>query len=124
MDLKMVVGAAAGQSGMAYVMRAGQICRTVEARAVKSENASAKALSEYARQWNREFYWEYRTGRASMETLSMMTDQDGDALTRGLERKDLNMAGSAVKKGISSGLSVFKARPKMVPMLVKNFLKG
>ena len=122
-DSLMVVGAAAGQSGMAYAMRAGQICGTVAAHAAKSENVSAKALSEYARQWKREFYWEYRMGRASLETLRMMTDQDIDALTKGLERKDLNMAGSAMKKGISSGLSVFKARPKTVPLLVKNLLK-
>jgi len=123
-DSLMVVGAAAGQSGMAYAMRAGQICGTVAAHAAKSEKVSAKSLFEYARQWKREFYWEYRMGRASLETLRMMNDQDIDALTRGLERKDMNMAGSAMKKGISSGLSVFKARPKMVPLLVKNFLKG
>jgi len=123
-DSLMATGAAAGQSGMAYAMRSGQICGKVAAKAASSGDASRKALSPYAKQWNREFYWEYRMGRASLETLRMMNDGDIDALTGGLERKDLNLAGSMVKKGISSGLSVLKARPKTVPLLVRNFLKG
>ena len=42
----MVTGGAAGQSGIAYGMRAGEICGTVAAEAVAASNTSRKVLSE------------------------------------------------------------------------------
>ncbi len=50
----MVVGGAAGQSGIGYAMRAGQICGDVAADAVKKGNVSKIALLEYRKIWERE----------------------------------------------------------------------
>ena len=123
-DSLMVVGAAAGQSGMMYGMRAGEICGSVAAQAVQSGNVSKNNLSKYEQQWKREFYWEYRLGRASLETLRLMSDEDIDSLTKGLIGKDLNFEGSLVRKSTSAISVLGPVLPKLVPNLVRRLIEG
>jgi len=123
-DSLMVVGAAAGMSGMAYAMRAGSIAGEVAARAAGSGAVSKKDLSPYVRRWNREFYWEYRMGRASLETLRKMSDEEIDGLAKGLAKRDLNFAGSFARKGFSAGLALTRARPRTIPTLIRSFAEG
>lgn len=77
----MVTGGAAGQSGLAYSMRAGTICGSVAGEAVAAGDVSRGSLSQYEKLWKREFYWQYRMGRASLRTLAMMKDEEIDPAT-------------------------------------------
>jgi digeranylgeranylglycerophospholipid reductase len=120
----MVTGAAAGMSGMAYAMRAGTIAGEVAAGAIGSGNVSKRGLSPYVRRWNREFGLEYRMGRASLETLRKMTDDEIDSLTRGLAKRDLDLSGSFFRKGLSAGIAMARSRPRTIPTLVRSLAEG
>ncbi|MBA1343155.1 MAG: Digeranylgeranylglycerophospholipid reductase [ANME-2 cluster archaeon] len=76
----MVTGGAAGQSGIGYGMRAGEICGSVAANAIAASKTSVKVLSEYPRLWGKEFGSEYRLGRSSLEALRKMDDKEIDRL--------------------------------------------
>ncbi len=120
----MVVGSAAGQSGMVYSMRAGDICGTVAAQAMISGDVSREALSRYKKRWSKEFYWEFRTGRACLETLRNMSDEDIDALTKGLAENKPGLGGSSAMMTLSALFAVLLAKPGVLPDLMKSFLKG
>ena len=77
----MVTGGAAGQSGIGYGMRAGEICGMVAAKAIASSNTSKNALSEYRRIWGKEFKSEYMLGRSALETLRKLDNKEIDRLT-------------------------------------------
>jgi len=76
----MVTGGAAGQSGIGYGMRAGEICGSVAAKAIAASKTSARALSEYRHLWGKEFGSEYRLGRSALEALRKMDDTEIDRL--------------------------------------------
>ncbi|MEA1869196.1 MAG: NAD(P)/FAD-dependent oxidoreductase [Euryarchaeota archaeon] len=76
----MVTGGAAGQSGIGYGMRAGEICGSVAANAIAASKTSVKVLSEYPRLWGKEFGSEYRLGRSALEALRKMGDTEIDRL--------------------------------------------
>jgi len=123
-DAFMVTGGAAGQSGLAYGMRAGALSGTVASRAVISGDVSRRALSQYQRQWQSEFYWEYRLARASLQTLSGMKDEEIDGLIQGLPRKLPLSRGPPVAKALQAGARVALARPKCIFDLARNLCKG
>jgi digeranylgeranylglycerophospholipid reductase len=120
----MVTGGAAGQSGLAYSMRAGTICGSVAAQAVAAKEFSRKGLLQYEKLWKREFYLQYRMGRASLETLAMMKDEEIDRLVRGLSGKTLISSGSFLKKAAYSGVMVSLIRPRTVLDLAVNLMRG
>jgi digeranylgeranylglycerophospholipid reductase len=120
----MVTGGAAGQSGLAYSMRAGTICGTLAAEAVAAGDVSGRFLSRYERLWNREFYWQYRMGRASLQTLAAMSDEEIDRLVRGLSKKTLLADGSALKKAVYAGAKVSLIRPKTMLDMLMNLARG
>jgi digeranylgeranylglycerophospholipid reductase len=123
-DSLMATGAAAGMSGMAYAMRAGSIAGEVAAGSVGSKDVSKRGLSPYVRLWRREFGLEYRMGRASLETLRKMTDDEIDSLTRGLAKRDLDLSGSFFRKGLSAGIAMARSRPRTIPTLVRSLAEG
>ena len=123
-DAFMVTGGAAGQSGLAYGMRAGALSGTVAARAVISGDVSRRALSKYQRQWQSEFRWEYRLARASLQALRGMKDEEIDGLMRGLPRKILLSRGPLFAKALQAGARVAFARPKVIFDLAWNLWKG
>lgn len=123
-DGLMVTGGAAGQSGLAYSMRAGAICGKVAAEAVAAGDTSKAYLSRYQRLWRSEFYMEYLTARACLQTIGNMSDRDLDQLTRGLAGKNLLTSGSFYKKLICAGAMTALARPGAIPTLMKNLLEG
>jgi digeranylgeranylglycerophospholipid reductase len=123
-DSLMVTGGAAGQSGLAYSMRAGTICGSVAGEAVAAGNVSRGSLSQYEKLWKREFYWQYRMGRASLQTLAMMKDEEIDRLVRGLSGKRLISGGSFAKKAGYAAAIVLLFRPKTVLDLAVNLMRG
>jgi digeranylgeranylglycerophospholipid reductase len=123
-DAFMVTGGAAGQSGLAYGMRAGAICGTVASRAVISGDVSRNALSQYQRQWQSEFYWEYRLARASLQALRGMKDEEIDGLMRGLPRKFLLSRGPPIAKALQAGARVALGSPRGIFDLLSNLWKG
>ena len=123
-DSLMVTGGAAAQSGLAYSMRAGTICGSVAAEAVAARDVSGKALSRYEKLWKREFYWQYRMGRASLQTLAMMKDEEIDRLVRSLSGKTLISPGSFAKKAAYAGAVVALSRPRTVLDLAANLMRG
>jgi digeranylgeranylglycerophospholipid reductase len=123
-DSFMVTGGAAGQSGLAYGMRAGTICGTVAAEAVLDGDVSRRSLSDYERQWNSEFYWEYRMGRAALETLNDLLDEEVDRLCLSLSGRTLISGGSFLKKAAFSGAKVALARPATILELARNLARG
>jgi digeranylgeranylglycerophospholipid reductase len=120
----MVTGGAAGQSGLAYSMRAGEICGTTAAQAVAAGDVSRKALSEYERRWNAEFYWEYRLARSALETLRGLDDREVDSLVRGLSAKALISRGSLLKKAAYAGTKVALVRPRTILDLAWRLTRG
>ena len=123
-DSLMVTGGAAGQSGLAYSMRAGTICGTVAAQAVLKDDISRRSLYDYVRQWNREFYWQYRMGRSSLLTLGQMKDEEIERLIAGLSGKGLVSKGPFLKKAVYAGAKVAMIRPRTIYDLVINLLRG
>jgi digeranylgeranylglycerophospholipid reductase len=123
-DSLMVTGGAAGQSGLAYSMRAGTICGSVAGEAALAGDVSRQALSQYEQLWKREFYWQYRMGRASLQTLSMMKDAEIDRLVHGLSGKRLISEGSFAKKAAYATGIVLLSRPRTVLDLAMNLMRG
>jgi digeranylgeranylglycerophospholipid reductase len=123
-DSLMVTGGAAAQSGLAYSMRAGTICGSVAAEAVAAGDVSGKALSRYEKLWKREFYWQYRMGRASLQTLAMMKDEEIDRMVRSLSGKTLISPGSFAKKAAYAGAVVALSRPRTALDLAANLMRG
>ena len=123
-DSLMVTGGAAAQSGLAYSMRAGTICGTVAAEAIAAGDVSRLGLSQYEKLWKREFYWQYRMGRASLRTLAMMKDEEINRLVRGLSGKRLISGGSFPKKAGYAAAIVLLLRPKTVLDLAANLMRG
>ncbi len=122
-DSLMVTGGAAGQSGLAYSMRAGTICGTVAAEAIQRDDVSGHSLSEYVRRWEREFYWQYRMGRSSLLTLGQMKDGEVERLILGLSGKGLVSKGSFLKKAVYAGLKVSMIRPRTPIDLIVNLVR-
>ncbi len=123
-DSLMVTGGAAGQSGLAYSMRAGSICGTVAAKSVDAKDVSKSSLSKYVSLWNAEFGWEYRMGRASLETLKIMTDEDIDRLVAGLSAKDIFSGGPFWKETISAMVRIASIKPKIILDLATHMARG
>lgn len=117
-DGLMVAGGAAGQSGIAYGMRAGQIAGLV---ASKTDNPTKENLMEYRRRWAREFKWEYYLGRWSLETLRRLSDREIDRLVRNMRDCDVDdiiRGRSLWCKGMRVGLEILRHSPGSVPALL------
>jgi len=123
-DSLLVAGGAVGQSGLAYSMRAGTICSSVAGEAAMAGNVSCQALSRYEKLWKIEFYWQYRMGRASLQTLSMMKDIEIDRLVHGLSGKRLISEGSFAQKAAYAAGVVLLSRPKTLLDLAMNLMRG
>lgn len=108
----MVVGGAAGQSGIGYAMRAGQICGDVAADAVKREDVSKNALFEYKKIWEKEFKAEHYIGRIGLETLRKMTDKEIDEMVTVFEKEDLSfIRGSSIEQAMQVFIFLLKKKP-------------
>ena len=122
-DSLMVTGGAAGQSGLAYSMRAGTICGTAAAEAIHRDDVSSRSLSRYEQQWKREFYWQYRMGRSSLLTLGQMKDEEIERLILSLSGKELVSKGSFLKKAVYAGAKVSLIRPRTPLDLLLNLIR-
>jgi digeranylgeranylglycerophospholipid reductase len=108
----MVVGGAAGQSGIGYAMRAGQICGDVAADAIRKGDVSRNALSKYRKAWEKEFRAEHYLGRIGLETLRKMTDREIDEMVAVFEKEDLSFIhGSPVEQAIQVSTFMLKKKP-------------
>lgn len=123
-DSLMVTGGAAAQSGLAYSMRSGAICGTAAAEAIAAGDVSRAGLFRYEKLWRREFYWQYRMGRASLQTLAMMKDGEINRLVAGLSGKRLISGGSFFKKAAYGAAVVLLSRPGTVLDLAVNLMRG
>ena len=123
-DSLMVAGGAAGQSGLAYSMRAGSLCGSVAAQAAAKRDVSRRALFRYVRLWNREFYWQYRMGRASLQTLAGMKDTEIDRLVKGISGKKLISGGSFARKAVFAAAATALSRPRTLLDLAFNLMQG
>lgn len=111
----MVVGGAAGQSGIGYAMRAGQICGDVAADAIGKGDVSKNALSEYRKTWEKEFRAEHYLGRIGLETLRKMTDREIDEMVTVFEKEDLSFIhGSSVEQAIQVFAFILKKKPSAI----------
>lgn len=63
-------------------------------------------------------------GRASLQTLREMKDDEIESLVRGLNGKTIISDGSFLKKAMYSGAKVALARPRTVFDLVWSLAKG
>ena len=111
----MVVGGAAGQSGIGYAMRAGQICGDVAADAIGKGDVSKNALSEYRKIWEKEFRAEHYMGRIGLETLRKMTDREIDEMVAVFEKEDLSFIhGSSVEQAMQVFAFILKKKPSAI----------
>ena len=123
-DSFMATGGTAGQSGLIYGMRAGTICGTVASRSAAAGDVSKASLSKYEKLWWSEFGWVYRIGRASLETLRNMSDEEIDRLVKGFSGKKLILRGSLCSKALNVGLKTTCIEPKVILNLVINIARG
>ncbi|MDF1557048.1 MAG: NAD(P)/FAD-dependent oxidoreductase [ANME-2 cluster archaeon] len=108
----MVTGGAAGQSGIGYGMRAGQICGEVAAEAVAADDVSKKRLREYPKRWRGEFASEYWMGRIGLELVRKMTDKEIDTVVSVFSGRDLSsLKGTPLVQGMKTGLFVVRHKP-------------
>ncbi|MDY0129210.1 MAG: NAD(P)/FAD-dependent oxidoreductase [Methanosarcina vacuolata] len=111
----MVVGGAAGQSGIGYAMRAGQICGDVAADAISKGDVSKSVLSAYRKKWEKEFLAEHYLGRIGLETLRKMTDREIDEMTTVFEKEDLSFIhGSSVEQAMQVFAFMLKKKPSAI----------
>ncbi|MDV0447444.1 Thiamine thiazole synthase [Methanosarcinaceae archaeon Ag5] len=112
----MVVGGAAGQSGIGYAMRAGQIAGDVGAKAVAKDDFSEKTLSGYHSQWKKDLSVEHTFGRVGLETLRKMDDTEIDELFEVFENEDISsmIKGSAMDQGLSVLELMLKKKPSAI----------
>ncbi|MDR7664560.1 NAD(P)/FAD-dependent oxidoreductase [Methanosarcina sp. Z-7115] len=111
----MVAGGAAGQSGIGYAMRAGQICGDVAADAIRKGDVSKSALLEYRKTWEKEFKVEHYLGRIGLETLRKMTDREIDEMVKVFEKEDLSfIRGSSVEQVMQVFAFTLKKKPSAV----------
>ncbi len=111
----MVVGGAAGQSGIGYAMRAGQICGDVAAYAIRKGDVSKNVLSEYRKTWEKEFKAEHYLGRIGLETLRKMTDREIDEMTAVFEKEDLSFIhGSSIEQAMQVFAFILKKKPSAI----------
>lgn len=111
----MVVGGAAGQSGIGYAMRAGQICGDVAADAIGKGDVSKNALSEYRKTWEKEFRAEHYLGRMGLETLRKMTDREIDEMVAVFEKEDMSFIhGSSVEQAMQVFAFMLKKKPSAI----------
>ncbi|MFP4655318.1 MAG: FAD-dependent monooxygenase [Methanohalobium sp.] len=109
----MVVGGAAGQSGIGYGMRAGQIAGNVAADALLKGDVSKRVLSQYRKVWNSEFRTEYYLGRIALETLRKMDDHEIDEMMKNFEGQDLSfIKGSPFNQAMQIGMFLLQNNPK------------
>ncbi len=108
----MVAGGAAGQSGIGYSMRAGQICGEVAAAAVAEGDVSAGRLREYAKRWRGEFASEYWMGRIGLELVRKMTNEEVDTVVSVFAGRDLSsLKGTPLVQGAKVGLFIVRHKP-------------
>jgi digeranylgeranylglycerophospholipid reductase len=111
----MVVGGAAGQSGIGYAMRAGQICGDVAADAIRKGDISRNSLSEYRKIWEKEFKIEHYIGRMGLETLRKMTDSEIDEMVTVFEKENLSFIhGTSVEQAIQIFVFMLKKKPSSI----------
>ncbi|WNY26508.1 NAD(P)/FAD-dependent oxidoreductase [Methanolapillus ohkumae] len=112
----MVAGGAAGQSGIGYAMRAGQLAGTVGAKAIAKDDYSEKTLSAYYSQWKKDLYIEHTFGRIGLETLRKMDDTEIDELFDVFEGEDVSslIQGSAMDQGLSVLSLMLKKKPSAI----------
>ncbi len=111
-DGVMLVGGAAGQSGIGYSMHAGKICGNVAAKTTASGDTSKKVLSEYVSIWKKEYRAEHYLGRIGLELLRKMTDKEIDDLMHTFEEKDISfLSGTALHKSFQVGMFMVKEHP-------------
>ncbi|MCL7412261.1 MAG: NAD(P)/FAD-dependent oxidoreductase [ANME-2 cluster archaeon] len=108
----MVTGGAAGQSGIGYGMRAGQICGEVAAAAVAEDDLSKQRLEEYQKRWRSEFASEYWMGRMGLELVRKMTDKEIDTMVSVFAGRDLScLRSTPLVQGMKTGLFVARHKP-------------
>jgi flavin-dependent dehydrogenase len=111
----MVVGGAAGQSGIGYAMRAGQICGDVASDSLKKGDVSKNALMSYKKIWEKEFKAEHYIGRIGLETLRKMTDREIDEMVSVFEKEDLSFIhGSSVEQVMQVFAFMLKKKPSAI----------
>lgn len=111
----MVAGGAAGQSGIGYAMRAGQICGDVAADAISKGDVSKSTLLEYRKTWEKEFLAEHYMGRIGLETLRKMTDREIDEMAKVFEREDLSFIhGSSIEQAMQVFAFMLKKKPSAI----------
>ncbi|HWQ49548.1 MAG TPA: NAD(P)/FAD-dependent oxidoreductase [Methanosarcina sp.] len=111
----MVVGGAAGQSGIGYAMRAGQICGDVAADSISKGDVSKSALLAYRKTWEKEFLAEHYLGRIGLETLRKMTDGEIDEMAKVFEKEDLSFIhGSSIEQAMQVFAFMLKNKPSAI----------
>ena len=112
----MVVGGAAGQSGIGYAMHAGQIAGKIGAAAIAKGDYSERALSQYRSSWRRSLYTEHVFGRLGLETLRKMNDTEIDELFEIFENEDVSslIKGSTINQGLSVLSLMIQKKPSSI----------
>lgn len=112
----MVVGGAAGQSGIGYAMQAGKIAGETAAQAVSKGDFSKRMLSQYVYRWKDALWTEHIFGRIGLEALRKMDDEEIDELFEVFEDEDVSskIHGSTFGQGLSVMALMMKKKPSAI----------
>ncbi|MDD1737581.1 MAG: NAD(P)/FAD-dependent oxidoreductase, partial [Methanothrix sp.] len=69
-------------------------------------------------------YWQYRMGRASLQTLADMKDTEIDRLVKGISGTRLISGGSFARKAVFAAAATALSRPRTLLDLAFNLMQG
>ncbi|MEM2934513.1 MAG: NAD(P)/FAD-dependent oxidoreductase [Methanocellales archaeon] len=120
----MITGGACGQSGICYAMLAGKIAGEVAAKALIANNLSREFLRKYELEWKKNLQLEYQMGRAALELIKKMRDEEIDAIARAFEKEDISryLKGSPWGIAFKLGMQILKKSPNSILLISRLML--
>lgn len=112
----MITGGACGQSGICYAMLAGKIAGEIAAKALIANNCSREFLRKYEIEWKKNLQLEYQMGRAALELIKKMRDEEIDAIARAFENEDItrHLKGSAWRIAFKLIMQILMKSPSSI----------
>ncbi len=87
---KLIVGGAAGQAGIPFAMKAGEICGQIISESFENGYLDLNNLKSYEKKWKKNYNKFYKLGRFSLKTIEKMKDKDLDKAIRSLQGEEIS----------------------------------
>ncbi|PTD93694.1 hypothetical protein C9439_06500 [archaeon SCG-AAA382B04] len=114
------VGGAAGQAGIPFSMKAGEMCGNIVGKAVREEKVGEEFLLNYEKKWKSNFNKYYKLARFSLLNIKKMSDEDLDRAVKSLENTNISEImdehDNKLLIGLIIALKMFKNDPGIISL--------